>query len=312
MRRRRRPGERRGYWYKILIPILLLVLAAALGVVTYFSRTGKKPEQESTTLSGEATTEETTTEETTQETAIAETEGEETTKEEETEPYPLIGEEPFTFYDTGEKRIAYLTFDDGPSDNTYPILDILDTYGIKATFFTIGKEDEVSAERYREIVKRGHSLAMHSYSHKYNELYASMESFQADTQRIHDLLYQVTGEDVRLYRFPGGSSNSVTKVDVSQLIEYMNANGYIYYDWNVSSGDATGDEISAEQIVSNVLEQSQGCTRAMILMHDTNAKGETVKALPQMIQGLMDAGFEIEPITNHTKPVQHRKASYMQ
>jgi len=218
----------------------------------------------------------------------------------------------FQFEDTGETKYAYLTFDDGPSDNTYPILDILDQYQVKATFFMVSKPDEVSMQRCKAIADRGHALGMHSHTHVYSEIYATLDSFKADVQGIHDWLYEATGQDVRLYRFPGGSSNTVSNVDINTMIDYVTSMGYIYYDWNVSSGDASGKPVSAEEMIENIKSQSQGYSRVMILMHDTNVKTETVRALPGIIEALQSAGYQIVPIKNNTRPIQHVKAAYMQ
>lgn len=218
----------------------------------------------------------------------------------------------FQFEDTGETKYAYLTFDDGPSENTYPILDILDQYNVKATFFMVSKEDEVSVQRCKAIADRGHSLGMHSHTHVYSEIYADLDSFKADVQGIHNWLYQATGQDVKLYRFPGGSSNTVSNVEMSTMIDYVTSMGYIYYDWNVSSGDASNNPVSAEQMIEDIKSQSEGYTRVMVLMHDANVKTETVRALPGIIEALQNAGYQIVPITDHTRPVQHIKADYMQ
>ena len=109
---------------------------------------------------------------------------------------------------------VYLTFDDGPSSNTSQILDILKKYNYKATFFVIGKEDEESRELYKRIVEEGHTLAMHSYSHKYNALYDSVDSFDEDFSRIQNYLFEVTGQECLFYRFPGGSSNQIGRAHV--------------------------------------------------------------------------------------------------
>lgn len=304
----------RGCFRKLLSVMVILVMV--LAVVTACDSAGENQEsggETKETSSGDAVevlaSESGSSEETAGETTEAARE--ETTVQETTAP-PASEEPDFQFEDTGNTKYAYLTFDDGPSENTYPILDILDQYGVKATFFTIGKTDEQSVERYKAIVDRGHALGMHSYTHVYSELYASLESFQADTQRIHDWLYQVTGQDIRLYRFPGGSSNTVSSVDMHTLIDYVTSMGYIYYDWNVSSGDASSSPVSAEQIVENIMSQSEGYTRIVVLMHDATPKTETVRALPGIIENLQNAGYQIVPITDTTKPVQHVKAGYMQ
>lgn len=111
----------------------------------------------------------------------------------------------------GERKV-YLTFDDGPSGNTGEILDILAEYDVKATFFVVGKEEEKYQPLYKRIVEEGHTLAMHSYSHKYDEIYQSKESFAADLSKLQEFLYDTTGVWCRYCRFPGGSSNTVSRV----------------------------------------------------------------------------------------------------
>lgn len=155
--------------------------------------------------------------------------------------------------DDGQKRKVYLTFDDGPSSNTDAILDILKQYDVKATFFVTGKPQEKYKEMYQRIVEEGHTLGMHSYSHKYDEIYASEEAFEEDLSRLQDFLYDTTGVWSHFYRFPGGSSNQVSTVDMSELAAYMQQQDIYYLDWNVSSGDATGKKVKAQTLVDNVL-----------------------------------------------------------
>ncbi len=201
---------------------------------------------------------------------------------------------------------VYLTFDDGPSIYTDDILDILDEYGVKATFFVIGKENAAAYSRYIRIVEDGHTLGMHSFNHIYSEVYASKEAFMADTARLSNLLEDVTGVKPKFYRFPGGSSNDVSSTDMRELADYLTSQGLIYYDWNVSSGDASKTPLSSDQIVRNALNGIQNRESTVILMHDSAAKYSTVKALPQIIEALqaMD-NVEILPITTDTVPIQH-------
>ncbi|MDD6490815.1 MAG: polysaccharide deacetylase [Firmicutes bacterium] len=207
--------------------------------------------------------------------------------------------------DTFQKQI-YLTFDDGPSRNTDRILDILKEYDVKATFFVVGKTDDASVRAYQRIVAEGHTLAMHSYSHKYNEIYASKESFASDINELQEYLYQVTGLWPRFYRFPGGSSNTVSRADMQELIAYVNESGLTYFDWNIASGDAVSGQISAESIVSNCLSKIDGMNECMILMHDAAEKNTTVEALPEIISRIRDRGDAVFlPITDETIPIQH-------
>ena len=205
----------------------------------------------------------------------------------------------------GEKKV-YLTFDDGPSSNTDAILDILKEYDVKATFFVVGKTDEKSVQAYQRIVAEGHTLAMHSYSHKYNEIYASKESFIQDLSMLQEYLYQVTGVWPRYYRFPGGSSNAVSGADIQELIHYLNQVGITYFDWNVESGDAASGWISTEAIKANCLGKMDVFDTCIILLHDAAEKDTTVEALPMVIEEILgrdDAVFL--PITEQTVPVQH-------
>lgn len=325
-------GNRKKGFLVILIAVLLLAVAgavAAAGILNAQKKgAGKSGGDEPNTKAVEALATEKESSVSDLETTASESETvPETTKEQTTVPETTAGQqetttvqsEPqtgddgnFQFEDTGDTKYAYLTFDDGPSDNTYPILDILDQYGVKGTFFTIGRTDPDSVNKYKAIAERGHALGMHSYTHDYRQIYASLDNFMNDVQSIHDWLYQVTGQDVRLYRFPGGSSNTVSDVDMHTMIDYITSQGYIYYDWNVSSGDASGKPITAEEIVGNIVSQAQGYKKIMVLMHDSNPKTETVRALPGIIENLQNAGYQIVPITNRTKPVQHVKAVYMQ
>ena len=201
---------------------------------------------------------------------------------------------------------VYLTFDDGPSIYTDDILDILDSYGVKATFFVIGRENTASYARYLRIVEEGHTLGMHSYSHVYRDVYASKESFIEDTERIRALLEDVTGITPKFYRFPGGSSNDVSSTDMNALADYLDSQGIVYFDWNVSSGDAGQVPLTSEQIVRNSLNGIQSRDTTVILFHDTAAKRSTVYALPAIIEALqaMD-NVEILPITADTPVVQH-------
>lgn len=201
-------------------------------------------------------------------------------------------------------RRVYLTFDDGPSTNTDRILDILAQYGVKATFFVVGKEGYT--DQYRRIVEDGHTLAMHSYSHRYNEVYASLDSYKADLTKLHDYLYELTGEDCRFVRFPGGSSNTVSTVSMWDLIDYLDSEDMVYFDWNVSSGDSTGGKKSVNQLTNNVLENIGKYNNAVVLFHDAAGKTTTVDALAGIIEKILESDNTVLlPISEDTVKVQH-------
>lgn len=207
-----------------------------------------------------------------------------------------------------EKRI-YLTFDDGPSSNTAAILDILKQYDVKATFFVVGKTDEQSVALYQRIVAEGHTLGMHSYSHKYGEIYASIESFEQDLSQLQEYLYEVTGVWPRYYRFPGGSSNTVSRVDMQELIAYLEENDITYFDWNVASGDAVNGQISKDVIVSNCLRGIEAQADSVVLMHDAAERDTTVAALAEIIsKARMQNDVCFLPINDETPPIQHLSA----
>ena len=201
------------------------------------------------------------------------------------------------------KRKVYLTFDDGPSKHTEEILDILAEYKVKATFFVIGKTDEKSKEIYKRIVEEGHTIGMHSYSHQYKYIYNSLDNFRDDYYKISDLLLEVTGNRPVYYRFPGGSSNTVSKEDMNKFIAFLNQNQITYFDWNVESGDAVSKPISEKKLIKNVVNGIGDKDISVVLMHDT--KDSTVAALPKLIENLLKQDLAILPIDENTSPVQH-------
>ena len=206
---------------------------------------------------------------------------------------------------TEKTRKVYLTFDDGPSIYTDEILDILSLYGVKATFFVVGTEEEQYAPMYKRIVEEGHSIGMHSYSHKYTELYGSLENFKTDTEKIQGLIKEKAGVECSIYRFPGGSSNSIGKEHMQEYIGYLEEEGIVYFDWNVSSGDATGVPISVDDIVKNSTFELEKYNSAYILLHDSSTKKNTVDALPKIIETIQAMeNTEIVPITENSVPVQ--------
>lgn len=222
-------------------------------------------------------------------------------------------------YDTGEAVDAgpddsevttvhkvYLTFDDGPSANTKKILDILDQYDVKATFFVVGKEEDWAREALVDIVERGHSLGMHSYSHKYADIYDSVENFAKDFVALREYLEDVTGVTSNIYRFPGGSSNSISNVDMYEFAEYLDSWDVCFYDWNVASGDGGHRLMSVDELVANSLEGIENRGTSIILFHDSVNKPTTVEALPKIIENILAReDTVILPITEDTVPVQH-------
>ncbi|MBE5826513.1 MAG: polysaccharide deacetylase [Butyrivibrio sp.] len=202
-------------------------------------------------------------------------------------------------------RYVYLTFDDGPSSSTDEILDILEEYDVKATFFVCGKPSAKYKDVYARIVNDGHTLGMHSYSHKYSDIYSSLDSFKADLDKLRIFLYETTGVWSKYYRFPGGSSNDVSQVDMTELIDHLDSSEITYFDWNVSAGDDRSGA-TKETIYSNIVTNVPKFKHCIVLMHDAADKKSTVDALPQIIEAIQSMDDTvIVPITDNTLPVQH-------
>ena len=204
-----------------------------------------------------------------------------------------------------EKRV-YLTFDDGPSIYTGQILDILAANDVKATFFVIGR-DEKYFEYYKRIVEEGHTLALHSYSHDYKEIYASVDAFYEDLRKLQNLLYQVTGKECNLYRFPGGSSNTIVS-SIEPFIECLNEHGVTYFDWNALNGDAVSEELSPQKLIDNIMKNVRVNKNSVVLMHDLQPRYSTVESLQDLINVLKEEGYTLLPIDENTPLVQHVKA----
>lgn len=217
---------------------------------------------------------------------------------------PAAAAEPETADMEGKKKV-YLTFDDGPSANTDEILDILRQYDVKATFFVVGKTDEASKEAYRRIVEEGHTLGMHSYSHVYDLVYSSREEFEADMLKLQSYLYEETGVSSRYYRFPGGSSNTISDIDMQEFISCLHERGIEYYDWNVSNGDGAAVTPEVDVLIENIMNDIGKYETPMILMHDDVNKYRTVEALEELIQKLTEQDCVLLPIDDEVQPVQH-------
>ncbi|HIY63703.1 MAG TPA: polysaccharide deacetylase [Candidatus Mediterraneibacter stercoripullorum] len=204
----------------------------------------------------------------------------------------------------GEK-VVYLTFDDGPSENTKTVLDILAQYDAKATFFITGQEEE-----YRYLIKEaydaGHTIGLHSYTHEYDQVYASVDAYFEDLEKIGQVAEEQIGFVPCFIRFPGGSSNTVsakyTKGIMSELVELVQKKGYQYYDWNISSGDGESGT-TKEELIKN--SETDKYSHVMILFHDTAAKDATVEALPHILEYYKNLGYEFRAIDRESYVVHH-------
>ncbi|WP_053982410.1 polysaccharide deacetylase family protein [Niameybacter massiliensis] len=208
-----------------------------------------------------------------------------------------------------DRKVAYLTFDDGPSANTAKILDFLKVNQIRATFFVLEKDGY--DDLYKRIVDEGHSIAIHSSTHDYAEIYQNVDNFMADVQSLSNHIKDLTGVETKVLRFPGGSNNTVShryggNDIMDKIIPAVTQAGYVYYDWNVDSQDAAKGLQDTQVIVNSVLNQAKYNDNAVILMHDAAAKTTTVEALPQIVEGLKQQGFVFEALSTESEPVKFK------
>ena len=193
-----------------------------------------------------------------------------------------------TVIDKNADNMIYLTFDDGPSPYTMELLDILDKYQVKATFFVVGNE---MSDVITEIANRGHTIGAHTYSHKYN-IYKNEPTYYKDLKKILDVIEDKTGSRPSLIRFPGGSSNTISanycRNIMTQLAESVERHGYSYFDWSVDSGDAESAK-TKEAVVQNVIAGIKETKRPVVLQHDT--KDYSVAATEEIIKWALDNGY---------------------
>ena len=200
--------------------------------------------------------------------------------------------------------IVYLTFDDGPGDYTNALLDVLDKYEVKATFFVTGRGDDATIKREYD---EGHTVALHTWSHNYAYVYASVDNYFADLNQIADRVKNITGEDAKLIRFPGGSSNLVSKrYDgrtriMTTLTREVEARGYQYFDWNVDSDDA-GKAKDSDTVYVNVASHLKPGTN-VVLQHDI--RPYSVEAVERIIQYGNENGYVFEPLSFDSPTVHH-------
>lgn len=196
-----------------------------------------------------------------------------------------------------EEKIVYLTFDDGPSANTLKILDILDQYDAKATFFVTGTNQKYNYV-IKEAHKRGHTIGLHTYSHDYASLYKSVDAYFDDLNKVGEMVKKEIGYVPRFIRFPGGASNTISRKYcpgiMSTLVNEVKARGYQYYDWNADSTDASGNHVAVSKLVAN--GTSSQATNINLLCHDTDAKSTTVEALPAIISHYKQLGYQFKGI----------------
>ena len=211
-------------------------------------------------------------------------------------------------FEPNGRKVVYLTIDDGPSENTQAVLDILDKYHCKATFFVTGISPDYAyqiAEEYR----RGHTVGLHTYSHDYAQVYASVDDYFWDLEQMGAVVSEQIGFVPCFIRFPGGSSNAIsanyTQGIMSALVDEVQEAGYQYYDWTASCGD--GSVHSADELYAYACEYDDQ-ENVVLLCHDSATKQTTVEALPRIIEHYQALGYTFEAI-DRTTMVPHHETS---
>lgn len=209
---------------------------------------------------------------------------------------------------TQAKSIIYLTFDDGPSANITPrVLDILKKYNVKATFFVLNYSN-ANEKIIKRAYKEGHTIAIHGYSHEYSKIYRSESAYMNNLTQLQKKIKKTTGYKPTITRFPGGSSNTVSRRYnrgiMTRLTKLVLKRGFTYFDWNVSSGDAGGAR-TGTQMYNNVKAQLRKSRGNVVLMHDFSSNTKVLTALPKIIKYGKDNGYTFERITEKTPMVTH-------
>lgn len=219
------------------------------------------------------------------------------------ELFPELYAQPHEWNSVEKDMVCYLTFDDGPSARTPEILEILNRYGAKATFFVVGKESEEAKQWMRNIVEEGHAIGVHSYTHEYRTIYDSVEAYLEDFAKEYHLIEETTGVAPQVFRFPGGSINAYNGQIYQEIVSEMVRRGFVYFDWNRENGDAVKNPPSAETMAQNALSKLGSASRVIILMHDSQSRDKTVACLPAVIEGYQNAGYSLEALTPEVRPI---------
>ena len=197
-------------------------------------------------------------------------------------------------------KVIYLTFDDGPCNKvTNKILDILKENHVKATFFVIGNQIEGAEDVVKRINDEGHSIGLHTYTHKYKSIYSNEDKFISEMIECRDEINKVVGISPNIIRFPGGSSKHLSKSYLNKLHD----NNFKIYDWNLDNSDGLNPKLSPYRLYRNAIKGSKGCQSIILLMHCTPMNVNTCEALPEIIKYYKSQGYEFKTITEDTPEV---------
>ena len=201
-------------------------------------------------------------------------------------------------------KIVYLTFDDGPCAYTEDILNVLDKYNVKATFFVTNQ-----FSGYSDIIKKeyekGHKIAVHTYTHNYKKIYSSLEAYLNDFNEMNNLIYEQTGEYSNLFRFPGGSSNTVSRFNrgvITSIANKMTELGNIYYDWNIDSNDTRYTD--PYKIYESVIYNINKFDESVVLMHDV--KSANIESVDMILKYGLENGYTFLPLNEDSFTAHHK------
>lgn len=205
----------------------------------------------------------------------------------------------------------YLTFDDGPTQMTKNVLEVLDKNNVKATFFFNGAKSKDEEKILKDIVNSGNLLALHTYSHDYKKIYKSPKSFINDLEKNRKTFKQITGYDCKIFRFPGGTNNTVSfsyggKKVIKNIIKLSKKYGYDYVDWNAFPND-TNKKVTSKQY-NIIIKQAKGNDETVVLIHVFDRNKNLPKGLDNVIKKLKKQGYTFDTVDNLSSEIKFTPA----
>lgn len=221
------------------------------------------------------------------------------------DPFPNLYATAVEEFVPPEAKTVYLTFDDGPSRNTEEILAVLRKHGIQGTFFVTAQnaDEPYAAQLLEQIRDEGHTIGLHSYSHRFDKIYHTPDAYLEDLDKLNEYLADTVGVRPSILRFPGGSaSRNASKETMSAMKAEVTRRGYLYYDWDVVSGDDTATVYPAEYLAERIVNGASGKEQAIVLMHDNATPTTTAQAVDMAVERLRELGYTFRPLTERVRP----------
>lgn len=204
-----------------------------------------------------------------------------------------------------KKKVAYLTFDDGPSQVTKEVLKVLEEKKVNATFFLIGNQiNEETIPILKQSIEDGNCIGIHTFCHECKTIYCSAEAYLNDFNQAYETIKDTVGVETKIFRFPWGSANRFLGPIEEEVIQKLEGEGFTYFDWNVSAEDSVGSPTSYS-IMSNIRKDYKKHNKAVILMHDSASNKLSAKMLPQVIDELQKAGYTFDTLDHMKSPYQY-------